>query len=83
MTLDKSSSSRWLKQMIRNKIDLWDVSNRLNMNPSTIQKILDGCPVSRSIARKIEVVFQRQGKSGENDTSRGRGPFEQQDTENG
>jgi len=52
------SSSGWLKGWVRNKVDLWKASDRLNVNPSTIQKIVEGRPVSRSIARKIDAAFQ-------------------------
>lgn len=75
MTLDESASSHWLKQMIRNKIDLWNVANRLNVNRSTVQKILDGRSVSRSITRKIEMVFEEQKGYDKNGPTHGHHPW--------
>lgn len=48
----------WFTYLIRRKIDLWIVSDRLDLNPSTVQKILKGCRVSRSVIKKIEKAFQ-------------------------
>lgn len=59
--LEKASPSVRFKDLVRNKIDLWKLSHRLNVNPSTIQKILDGRPVSRSIIKMIAAAFQEVG----------------------
>src|SRR5215471_3181270 len=40
-------------QMINNPIDVIKVSTRFAVNPSTIQKIIDGRPVSRAVQEKL------------------------------
>ncbi len=47
--------------MVTSKVDLWRVSDRLNVNPSTVQKILAGNPVSRSVTKKIHAAFEQGG----------------------
>jgi transposase-like protein len=47
-----------LKDLINNKSDVWKISDRLNVYPSTVQKILDGNPISRSVTKKIETAFE-------------------------
>lgn len=59
--LDKTLPATRLKDLVRNKIDLWRIAYRLNVNPSTIQKILDGRPVSRIIVKKIAAAYQGGG----------------------
>lgn len=49
--------------MVTNKTDLLRVSDRLNVNPSTVQKILEGSPVSRSVKKKIHAAFTQGGES--------------------
>ena len=61
-----------LKGLVTNKIDLWKVSDRLNVNPSTIQKILEGDPISRSVTKKIEAAFHASGAIEKNGAGRGR-----------
>lgn len=46
-----------LRAMVTNKTDILRVSDRLNVNPSTVEKILEGNPVSRSVKRKIRAAF--------------------------
>lgn len=55
------SSFSWLRGMVTNKVDLWRVSDSLNVNPSTVQKILEGNPVSRSVTKKIHAAFEQGG----------------------
>lgn len=57
-SVNEGSPSFLIKDLVSNKIDLWKVSDRLNVNPSTVQKILEGNPVSRSVTKKIEAAFQ-------------------------
>lgn len=57
---DLSPFSR-LRGMVSNKVDLWRVSDSLNVNPSTVQKILEGNPVSRSVTKKIHAAFEQGG----------------------
>lgn len=59
-TVEVSTFSR-LKTMVTNKTDLLRVSDRLNVNPSTVQKILEGSPVSRSVKKKIHAAFTQGG----------------------
>lgn len=47
--------------MVANKVDLWRISDRLNVNPSTVQKILEGNQVSRSVTKKIHAALERSG----------------------
>jgi len=58
---DEASLSDSLKALIHNKVDLWKLSNHLRVNPSTIQKILDGRPISRSLAKKLASAIQSGG----------------------
>lgn len=60
----------WLKGMVTNKVDLWRVSDSLNVNPSTVQKILEGSQVSRSVTKKIHAAFEQGGALGEKQTRR-------------
>ena len=59
-TVEVSTLSR-LKTMVTSKTDLLRVSDRLNVNPSTVQKILEGNPVSRSVKKKIHAAFTQEG----------------------
>lgn len=56
----------WLRCMVRNKIDLLRISDLLNLNPSTIQKILERRPVSNSVVKKIEAAFRERAVLNEN-----------------
>jgi len=51
----------WVRGMVTNKVDLWRVSDSLNVNPSTVQKIVEGNPVSRSVTKKIHAAFEQGG----------------------
>ncbi|MBI3803234.1 MAG: hypothetical protein HY282_05670 [Nitrospirae bacterium] len=55
---EEASHALGLKELVTNKVELWKVSDRLNVNPSTIQKIIEGSPVSRSVTKKIEAALQ-------------------------
>ena len=57
--VDPSPFSR-VRTLVTNKTDLLKVSDRLNVNPSTVQKILEGSPVSRSVKKKIRVAFMNE-----------------------
>ena len=59
--LGELSPFSWLRGMVTNKVDLWKVSDSLNVNPSTVQKILEGNPVSRSVTKKINAAFEQGG----------------------
>jgi DNA-binding CsgD family transcriptional regulator len=56
----------WLRGLVRNKTDLWKIADRLNVNPSTIQIILEDSPVSRSVTKKIETSFHEEVAPDEN-----------------
>jgi hypothetical protein len=56
--------------MVANKVDLWRVSDSLNVNPSTVQKILEGSQVSRSVTKKIYAAFEQGGALGAKRTRR-------------
>lgn len=56
---DQTALSSRLKAMVGNKIDLMKVSALLKVNPSTIQKIVEGRPVSRSISTKIKMALRQ------------------------
>lgn len=58
-TIEVSTFSR-LRTMVTNKTDLLRLSDRLNVNPSTVQKILEGSPVSRSVKKKIHAAFTQE-----------------------
>lgn len=60
----------WLRGMVSNKVDLWKVSDTLNVNPSTVQKILEGNQVSRSVTKKIHAAFEEGGALGAKRTRR-------------
>jgi len=47
--------------MVANQVDLWRVSDSLNVNPSTVQKILEGNQVSRSVTKKIHAALEQGG----------------------
>lgn len=49
----------WLRERVSNKVDLWRVSDSLNVNPSTVQKILAGNQVSRSVTKKIHAALEQ------------------------
>jgi Mn-dependent DtxR family transcriptional regulator len=51
----------WLRERVANQVDLWRVSDRLNVNPSTVQKILEGNRVSRSVTKKIYAALEQDG----------------------
>lgn len=59
--MGERSPFSWLRGMVTNKVDLWRVSDNLNVNPSTVQKILEGNPVSRSVTKKIRAAFEQGG----------------------
>ncbi|HLG22636.1 MAG TPA: hypothetical protein VI382_07450 [Candidatus Manganitrophaceae bacterium] len=50
-----------LREMVTNKTDLLRVSDRLNVYPSTVQKILEGRPVSPAVRKKITHALQEDG----------------------
>jgi hypothetical protein len=58
-TSEASPFSR-VRTLVTNKTDLLRVSDRLNVNPSTVQKIVEGSPVSRSVKKKIRVAFMQE-----------------------
>lgn len=58
------SPAFWLKGRVENPIDVWKISDRLDVNPSTIQKILEGRPISRSVTQKIEAAHARGALNG-------------------
>ena len=60
--VEVSTLSR-LKTMVTSKTDLLRVSDRLNVNPSTVQKILEGSPVSRSVKKKIHAAFAQEASN--------------------
>lgn len=47
-----------LRESVRNKVDLLRISDRLNINPSTVQKIIEGRPISEHTAKKIEAAIE-------------------------
>lgn len=46
-----------LRHILKNNIDAFRLADSLNLNPSTIQKIRDGRPVSQSIIKKIKAAI--------------------------
>lgn len=58
-----------LKEMVTNKTDLLRISDNLNVNPSTVQKILAGSPISRGVRRKIHAALE-QGRASDPQPSR-------------
>jgi hypothetical protein len=56
---EPSTFSR-VKTMVTNETDLLRVSDRLNVNPSTVRKIVEGNPVSRSVKKKIRDAFKQE-----------------------
>lgn len=62
----------WFKGLIRRKIDFLIVSDQLDLNPSTVQKILEGRRVSRGVVKKIEAAFQESWLFNENGDHRAR-----------
>lgn len=63
---NKTPPSLLLRDLVRNKVDLLKISDRLNVNPSTVRKILEGYTVSQSIIKKIEAAIQEGGVLDEN-----------------
>ena len=49
-----------LREMIKNEIDLIEASSRLNINPSTIRKILQGIPVSFGVQKKLRAALETE-----------------------
>lgn len=56
----------WVKKRVKNSIDLLRIANQLNVNPSTVRKILEGRCVSQSVIQKIEAAFRRHFTREEN-----------------
>ena len=47
-----------LRGMIKDKVDIVEASSRFSVNPSTIQKILEGSPVSLGVENKIRAALE-------------------------
>jgi hypothetical protein len=65
-TRSGASLSLLIKELVKNRIDLWNVSHHLNVNPSTIIKLLEGRPISRVTVKKIKSAFLGLGMLHEN-----------------
>lgn len=56
--ISKMPPSLLLRELVRNKVDLLRISDRLNINPSTVQKLIEGRPISEHTAKKVEAAIE-------------------------
>lgn len=57
---DFEDLSSKLRSMIKNSVNVIELSERFNLRPSTIQKIIDGTPVSAGVQDKISFAMENE-----------------------
>jgi hypothetical protein len=57
---DFNNLSSKLRSMIKNSVSVIELSERFNLRPSTIQKIIDGTPVSPGVHDKISFAMEHE-----------------------